>query len=205
MSLKSVQLWILSLLVGLGSPLLHRNTRTQRNWSPETFYPKPAHPGGRSCCCSLKYTYTACPVLYSSHVWLCPCSCTSVLTSALQSPIRFYLSLWHRLSFPRICNPTHIFPDCLGPESICLIQKPKHIPHWNSRCCSYTVCPCLWWSQPSMSESLLLPCWQTFLQTHVFSDQLRLNRRNEMKKWPMKLCKSAIRVLMGPMQNWRTI
>lgn len=194
MSLKSVQLCLLSLLVGSGSPLLHRNTRTQRNWSPEKFYPKPAHPGGRSCCCSLKYTYTACPVLYSSHVWVCPCSCTSVLTSALQSPIRFYLSLWH-----------HIFPNCLRPESICLIEKPKPIPHWNSQCYSYTVCPCLWWGQPSMSESMLLPCCQTFLQTHVFSDQLRLNRRKEMKKWPMKLCKSAIRVLMEPMHNWRTI
>lgn len=184
MSLKSVQLWILSLLVGLGSPLLHRNTRTQRNWSPEKFYPKPAHPGRRSCCCSLKYTYTACPVLYSSRACVCHCSCTSALTSALQSPIRFYLSLWRRASFPRIGPPPHIRPNGPRTESICLIRcqrKPKHIPYWNSQCCSPTVGPRLWWSQPSVSESVLPPCCQALLQMYVFGDRLWLNRRNEMK------------------------
>lgn len=79
-------------VIGLGSPLLRRNTRTQRNWSPETFYQKPASPGGRSCCSSHKYTYIACPIFYSSHVGFCHCSCASVLSSALQSHIHFYLS-----------------------------------------------------------------------------------------------------------------
>lgn len=80
-------------VIGLGSPLLRRNTRTQRSWRPETFYQKPAHPGGRSCCCSSRtYAYTACPILYSSRVGFCHCSCASVPSSALQSRIHFYLS-----------------------------------------------------------------------------------------------------------------
>lgn len=104
------------ILVGLGGPLLHRNRRTQRKWRPEKFYQKPAHPGGRSCCSSPKYTYTACPILYSSHVCLCHCSCTSVLSSTLQRLTHFYLNLGHCLIFPRLYNPLNSLLKCLRPQ-----------------------------------------------------------------------------------------
>lgn len=60
-------------LVGLGSPLLHRNRRTRRRWSPEKLYQKPAQPEAqcRSCSSSSKYTYTVCLILSCSLLCLC--------------------------------------------------------------------------------------------------------------------------------------
>lgn len=78
-------------LVGLGSPLLHRNRRTQRRRSPEKLYQKPAHPGAqcRSCSSSYKYAYTVCLILSCSLLCICHCSWASLWSSALHSHIRF--------------------------------------------------------------------------------------------------------------------
>lgn len=72
-------------LVGLGSPLLHRNRRAQRRRSPVKLYQKPAHPGAqcRSCSGSYKYDYTVCLILSSSPLWIFLYSCASVWSSAL--------------------------------------------------------------------------------------------------------------------------
>lgn len=75
-------------LVGLGSPLLHRNRRTWRRWSPEKVYQKPAHPGPRSISCSYKYTYTVCLILSCSLRCLCHCSCPSVWICVRHSRIQ---------------------------------------------------------------------------------------------------------------------
>lgn len=84
-------------LVGLGSPLLHRNRRTRRRRSfyQTDLYKNPAHPGAqcRSCRSSSEYIYTVCLILSSSLLCaICQSSCPTVRIGPLHSGIQCCLS-----------------------------------------------------------------------------------------------------------------